>query len=41
MNIIKFFTEKYKIDHQDTGNRINTETAKFANKLNIKDKLRN
>ena len=31
--------EKYKIDYQDTVNQINMETAKFANKLNIKNKL--
>ena len=31
-------TELHKID-KDTVNQINKSTAKFANKLNIKDKL--
>ena len=31
-------TEMYKIDKKDTVNKINKDTARFANKLNIKDK---
>ena len=31
--------EMYKIDNEDTINQINEDTTKFANKLNIKDKL--